>query len=82
MYFLGIEVAEMPVIKEYRVIQQKNKEVDFFVRADRPLTKEETSKLCSLLYKIDTQLVVNIREVSVIDWGNGLKREEFVRLNT
>ena len=78
MYYLGIDVAEIQVIKEYRVVQQRNGEIDFFIRADRPLKDEETKKLCSMLYKVDTQLVVNIREVSVIEWGAGLKREEFV----
>jgi phenylacetate-CoA ligase len=82
MYFLGIDVAEIKAIKEYRVVQQKNGEIDFFVRVDHPLIEEENSKLLSLIYKVDTQLVVHIHEVHFIDWGDGLKREEFVRLET
>ena len=82
MYFLGIDVAEIQAIKEYRVVQQKNGEIDFFVRSDRSLTVGEIDKLRSLMLKVNAQLIVNIREVSVIDWGKGLKREEFVRVDT
>ena len=82
IHFLGIDVAKNPVIKEYRLIQHINGAIDFFVRAERPLTEEECSKLRSFLYEIDTELVVNIREVSLIEWGKGLKREEFVRNET
>ena len=80
MPFLGDDVGKMRVIKEYRIVQQKNREIDFLVRADRPLSEDEVNLLCSYIHKIDAQLVVNIREVSAIDWGEGLKREEFVRV--
>jgi len=80
MTFFGDEVAEIPVIKEYRIIQQVNGTIDFFVRAERVLTEEECDKLRSCISRIDSELVVNICEVSFIDWGTGLKREEFIRL--
>ena len=80
MYFFGHKVADIPIIKEYRLIQHKYGVIDFFVRVDRSLTNEEVDKLRSFFYKFDAEFVVNIREVSVIDWGTGLKREEFIRL--
>jgi len=80
MIFLGEDVAKIQVIKEYRVIQFKSGEIYFFVRAERPLTASEVAKLTSLVVNYYTQLMVNVCEVSAIDWGTGLKREEFVRL--
>ena len=82
MFFIGDDVAKLPVIKEFRLVQLKSGDIDFLLRADRPLTEEEANKLRSIVLKFDPDLVVNIREVSVIDWGTGLKREEFVRLET
>ena len=82
MYFLGVDVAEMFIIKEYRLVQQQKGDIDFFVRTDRPLTVEETVKLRSFVLRMNAQLVVNVHEVFVIEWGDGLKREEFVRLET
>ncbi|MCX6179071.1 MAG: hypothetical protein NT163_06880, partial [Chlorobiales bacterium] len=81
MNFYGDDIGELHVIKEFRMVQQKNGDIDFFVQAERRLTEEESSTLRSFLLKIDSRLVVNIREVAVIDWGAGLKREEFVRLD-
>ena len=80
--FFGDEVATIPVIREFRLVQQKNGEIDFFVRASRPLSGEELDALRSIVVKIDAPLVVTVRQVSVIDWGTGLKREEFVRLES
>ena len=77
----GDDVAKIPVIREFRLVQQKNGEIDFFVSATRPLSWEEVATLRSLVLEIDPQLVVMVREVATIDWGAGLKREEFVRLD-
>ena len=52
------------------------------MRATRPLSVEEVEALRTLVLKIDSQLVVTVREVAAIDWGAGLKREEFVRLES
>ena len=82
MTYHGDDVAKIPVIREFRLVQQKNGEIDFFVSATRPLSGEEVSTLRSLVLKIDPQLVVTVREVTTIDWGAGLKREEFVRLDS
>ena len=81
MTFLGDYFEDLSVIKEYRLVQQKNGDIDFLVRAERPLTDNEVFKLRSLVLKVNAQLVVHIREVSSIDWGKGMKREEFVRLD-
>jgi len=81
MSYHGDDVAKIEVIREFRLVQQKNGEIDFFVRATRPLSGEEVATLRSLVLKIDPQLLVTIREVATIDWGAGLKREEFVRLD-
>ena len=82
MAYLGDDVANISVIKEFRLIQQKNGDIDFLIRSDRSLTEKESALLCSYILKIDPHMVVTIREVSVIDWGDGLKREEFIRLDT
>jgi phenylacetate-CoA ligase len=81
MTFLGDYFEDLSVIKEYRLVQQKNGDIDFLVRAELPLTDNEVFKLRSLVLKVNAQLVVHIREVSSIDWGKGMKREEFVRLD-
>lgn len=81
MLYLGDDIAKNPVVREFRLIQQKNGEIDFFVRAPRPLRGEEIEELRSFVLKMDPQLVVHIREVSEIDWGSGLKREEFIRFD-
>ena len=82
MVFHGDDVAKIPEIREFRLVQQKNSDIDFFVRATRPLSVEEVEALRTLVLKIDSQLVVTVREVAAIDWGAGLKREEFVRLES
>ena len=81
MGFIGDDIAKIASIREFRLIQQKNGVIDFFVRAERTLTEEETETLRSFIYKVDPKLTVNIREVSFIEWGKGLKREEFVRVD-
>ena len=78
--FFGDDVAKIPVIREFRLVQQINGEIDFFVRAPRPLSGEEVEALRSIILKIDAPLLVTVREVACIDWGTRLKREEFVRL--
>ena len=82
MVFHGDDVAKIPEIREFRLVQQKNSDIDFFVRATRPLSVEEVEALRTLVLKIDSQLVVTVREVAAIDWGAGLKRDEFVRLES
>ncbi len=82
MTYHGDDIAKIEVIREFRLVQQKNGSIDFFVRATRPLSVEEVETLRSLVLKISAQLVVTIREVPAIDWGAGLKREEFVRLDS
>jgi len=79
--FFGDDVAKISILREFRLVQQKNGAIDFFVRAPRPLSGEEVVALRSLVLDIDPQLLVTIREVATIDWGAGLKREEFVRLD-
>ena len=75
MRYVGDEIAEIPVIKEFRMVQKKNGHIDCYVRVDRPLSGNEIEKVQSFICKVDAKLTVNILEVSAIDWGTGLKRE-------
>ncbi|MCH2394074.1 phenylacetate--CoA ligase family protein [Oceanibaculum sp.] len=70
-------------VRDYRVVQYSDGQIEAFVEAERALAPEETESLRAMLAKVLGHPVPAIITQTVrIDWGHRWKRQDIARIDT
>ena len=82
MPFLGDDVGKIPTVREFRVLQYRDGEVEIQLSAYSPLTEADCQQIANI-FRLNglSDIDLHITEVPTIDWPVGRKREEFVRVD-
>lgn len=85
MPFLGDDIAKLPSIRAFQIRQYRDRAVEILIESSPGVILDDATRAALKRIMEDnglSSLPLYIKPVESIDWGTGVKREEFICLDT